>query len=106
MNHMKKIKSDKIDISRYLWDYRMTAEDFYKILSGHKHIGKLDRDWAMTRLLNYATYEEIIRLIGYKDIITEWPRLKEKVRSEQRKRGFDYLSKWLPEHHPELLSDS
>ena len=96
----------KINISRYLWDYNITSEEFLGILAGQYETGGLDRDWAAVRLLNYATYEEIVRLIGYKDLVTHWPRWKSRVRSEQRTRGFDHLAKWLPAHHPELLTDA
>ena len=99
------MKTDQINISRYLWDYRITPEDFSEILSGNKVMGRLDRDWAVIRLLNYATWEEIVHLVGYKDLVNEWSRWKPRVRSTQCVRGFDYLAKWLPEHHPELLAD-
>jgi hypothetical protein len=90
--------------SPYIWDYDISESDFRAILAGEMTIGRLGRDWAAIRLLEYATYPEIIRLLGYRRLIEGWPRWRKYIRSESRKRGFDFLADWLPEHHPELLS--
>jgi len=63
----------------------------------------LNQDWAARRLLEYASYDEIIRMIGYKKLVENWPRWRERVRSKSRVRGLDFLVQWLPEKHPELL---
>jgi hypothetical protein len=55
------------------------------------------------RLLEYAPYPEIVRLLGYRALIAGWPRWRAKIRSQSRKRGFDFLVSWLPQHHPELV---
>ena len=89
----------------YLWDYDLSQNDFQAILSGERTIGRLGQDWAALRLLEYAPYPEIIRLLGYRRLIEGWPRWRERVRSESRKRGFDFLVAWLPEHHPERLAE-
>jgi hypothetical protein len=34
-----------------------------------------------------------------------WPRWRSRVRSQRRRRGFDFLVEWLPRHHPELLQE-
>ena len=88
----------------YLWDYDMDSNSFLDILSGRRVIGRLDRDWAAQRLIEYAPYEEIIRLIGYKALVENWSRWRRKIRSQSRVRGLDFLVKWLPEKHPELLN--
>ncbi|MEA3349404.1 MAG: hypothetical protein U9Q82_02145 [Chloroflexota bacterium] len=90
--------------SAYIWDYDISESDFRAMLAGELTLGRLGQDWAAIRLLEYATYAEIIRLLGYRRLIDDWPRWRERVRSESRKRGFDFLASWLPEHHPELLS--
>jgi hypothetical protein len=89
----------------YVWDYDLDDTQFREILAGCKAIGRLDRDWAARRLLEYASYDEIVRLIGYPDLIANWPRWRERIRSESRKRGFDFLVKWLPEKHPEVCRE-
>ncbi len=89
----------------YVWDYDMSAEQFREILAGKRAIGRLDQDWAARRLLEYASYEDIIKLIGYCRLIENWPRWRPYIRSESRKRGFDFLVAWLPQAHPELCHD-
>ncbi len=87
----------------YVWDYNITPEQFTTLLEGKLTIGRLDRDWAMLRLIEYASYEDIIRTIGMKNLLNEYPRLRSRIRSVSRKRGFDFLVDWVPTHHPEWL---
>ena len=87
----------------YLWDYNITSEQFTDILAGKLTLGRLDRHWAMLRLIEYASYDEIIRGIGLKNLLREYPRLRSRIRSVSRKRGFDFLVEWVPRHHPEWL---
>ena len=89
--------------SPYVWDYDIDHAQFQEILDGHRTLGRLNQDWAARRLLEYAPYEEIIRLIGFKRLVENWPRWRGHIRSKSRVRGFDFLVKWLPEKHPELL---
>lgn len=89
----------------YVWDYDLDLSEFCEILAGRRTRGRLNQDWAARRLLEYASYDEIIRMIGYKKLVENWPRWRERVRSKSRVRGFDFLVKWLPEKHPELLRD-
>lgn len=89
----------------YLWDYDITEQDFLQILSGQRSIGRLDQDWAALRLLEYAPYEEIVRLLGFSAIVKNWPRWRSNIRSKSRKRGFDFLVDWLPKKHPELIHE-
>jgi hypothetical protein len=88
----------------FLWDYNLSNKEFLEILDGQLEKGRLNQDWAITRLLEYGKYEDIIRLLGYKKIVVYWPRLRERVRSHERKRGIDFLVEWLPENRPELLA--
>lgn len=92
-----------VDRLPYVWDYDMDAGTFLEILDGRRAMGRLDRDWAARRLIEYGTYEEIIRLIGYRRLVQDWPRWRTKIRSTSRRRGLDFLVSWLPEHHPELI---
>ena len=87
----------------YVWDYDIDQAQFHEILEGRRVLGRLDHNWAARRLLEYAPYEEIIRLIGFRTLVENWPRWRGKIRSKSRVRGFDFLVKWLPEKHPELL---
>ncbi|HEY0783912.1 MAG TPA: hypothetical protein VGE98_15755 [Thermoanaerobaculia bacterium] len=88
----------------YLWDYDLDEAAFGDLLAGRRTIGRLDRDWAAVRLLEFAPYEEIVRRLGFPTLLAGWPHWRSRLRSQSRKRGFDFLATWLPEHHPELLA--
>ncbi len=87
----------------WVWDYDMDEAQFRALLDGELTIGRLDSDWAAVRLLEYAPYADIIRLLGFKRAVEGWPRWREHIRSVSRQRGFDFLAEWLPVHHPELM---
>lgn len=87
----------------FVWDYDMTEAQFSALLRGEIRLGRLNQDWAALRLLEYAPYRDIIRLLGYRALLEGWPRWRARVRSVSRKRGLDFLAAWLPENHPELL---
>ena len=87
----------------YVWDYDIDEAQFRDVLAGRMALGRLDRDWAAVRLLEYASYPDIVRLLGYRALVDGWPKWQRRIRSSSRKRGFDFLVSWLPRHHPELL---
>jgi hypothetical protein len=90
--------------ARYVWDYDITEEQFDAILAGQAAIGKLDRGWAAARLIDSAPYDEVVRRIGFRDLVRYWPDWRRRVRSLSARRGLDFLVEWLPRHHPELLA--
>lgn len=90
----------------WVWDYDLDAGTFSDLLAGRKTIGRLDRDWAAVRLLEYAPYAEIVRLLGFPALVRDWPRWRGRIRAESRRRGFDFLVEWLPQQHPELFDGS
>ena len=53
----------------YVWDYDIDERQFRALLSGELHLGRLDRNWAAVRLLEHAPYKEIIRLIGFRELL-------------------------------------
>jgi hypothetical protein len=85
----------------FIWDYDLDEDQFYALLDGKYTIGRLDSDWAAIRLLEYASYSEIVRLLGFKRLIDGWPKWRGRVRSTSRRRSFDFLSVWLPAHSTE-----
>lgn len=86
-----------------MWDYDLDEAAFRRLLSGEITLGRLDRAWAAVRLLEYAPYREIVRLLGFRELVKGWPEWRARVRSEGRRRGLDFLVAWLPEHHPHLV---
>ena len=87
----------------FVWDYDIDEEQFRRLLSGEITLGRLDRTWAAVRLLEYAQYRDIVRLLGFRDLVNGWPEWRSRIHSESRRRGLDFLVTWLPEHHPELV---
>ena len=83
-----------MSILTYVWDYDIDEQTFLDMVQGKK---------AIVRLLEYAPYDDIIRLVGFPALIEGWPMWREKIRAKNRQRGFDFLVEWLPQHHPELL---
>lgn len=73
------------------------------MLDGELTLGRLNQAWAIVRLLEYATYAEIVRRLGFGRLVRGWSEWREHVRSQSRKRGLDFLAEWLPREHPELL---
>ena len=87
----------------YVWDYDIDEETFQAMLDGKVTRGRLGRDWAAVRLLNYAPYPEIVRRLGLPVLVRDWPRWKDKLRMKERRRGIDFVVEWLPQHHPEVF---
>lgn len=92
---------DKYD---WVWDYSLTRAEFDEILAGQLVAwGKLDRDWAAVRLIEYTGYREMISRIGYGDFAHNWPRWRSRVRSERFRETLDFLAEWIQRRHPELI---
>lgn len=89
--------------ARYAWDYDISEEQFQELLSGGPALGRLDRTWAAARLIDSAPYAEVVRRIGFPDLVRHWPEWRPRVRSPSARRGLDFLAEWLPRNHPELL---
>lgn len=87
----------------FVWDYDLTETQFRALLDGKETIGRLNSDWPTTRLLEYASYPDIVRLLGFKRLIEGWPLWREHIRSASRQRSFDFLSTWLPTHSPDSI---
>jgi len=90
--------------ARYVWDYDVSEEEFDALLAGQAVVGRLDRAWAAARLIDSAPYDEIVRRIGFGELVRHWPEWRPRVRSSSARRGLDFLVEWLPRHHPELLA--
>ena len=86
----------------WLWDCDLDEKEFEAILSGRVQKGRFNQDWAAARLLDYAPYPDILRLLGAKAIKEKWPIWRGRVRSASRRRGLDFLAGYLAKH-PEKL---
>ena len=78
----------------WLWDVDMDNATFEAILNEKTVVGALDSDWAMLRLLEYAPFRDIKRLLPFDSFLRKWPSLKPKVRSVSRREGMEYCVAW------------
>ena len=81
----------------------ISEQQFSAIRAGDLVIGRLNQDWAAYRVIEYAPYRDIMQMIGLKRLLSNWPRWRTRIRSLSRRRGLDFLVKWLPEKHPEYF---
>ncbi|MEZ4870205.1 MAG: hypothetical protein R3C14_53240 [Caldilineaceae bacterium] len=89
--------------AQYVWDYNITQEQFDEMLAGRFEDGHLNRDWAAIRVIEWAKYEDMVRILGFPTLVKNWSRWRMRIRSEEQRRSLDFLVDWLPKHHPELL---
>jgi hypothetical protein len=76
----------------------MDDATFESILRGRESHWPHDKQWALLRLIEYAPYREIRRLLPQEQFLEEWPALAARVRSRTRRLGMDFLYRWLREH--------
>jgi len=87
----------------FVWDYDIDEATFRAILAGGAPLGRLDRDWAAIRLLDYASYEQIREFLSLRALVRDWPLWRAGVRSVTRRRGLDFLVEWVTRHRPDLV---
>ena len=90
----------------YVWDYNISTAQFRQLLDGTLTLGRLNRDWAAVRLIEYAFYEDMIRSIGYRTLVENWHRWRPRVRVKEIRQGLDFVVSWVIKYHPELLEDN
>ena len=78
----------------WLWDVDMDAATFEGLLSGQSKELLRDRHWALLRLIEYAPYREIRRLLPQNFFFEEWPGLASRVRSRTRREGMQFYYDW------------
>jgi hypothetical protein len=88
---------------QFVWDYDLDEGAFRDLLAGRRTLGRLDRDWAAVRLLEYAPYADIRRLLSLGDLVAGWPSWRAHIRSATRRRGLDFLVEWLTHERTDLL---
>lgn len=53
----------------FVWDYDIDEAEFRALLAGEMTYGRLNRDWAAVRLLDYGAYSDIVRLLGFAALV-------------------------------------
>jgi hypothetical protein len=75
----------------WLWDVDLDDAGFEAILQGRHVDPPHDSRWAMARLIEYAPYADIRRLLPKDLFLKEWPAVASRVRSRTRREGMEFL---------------
>jgi hypothetical protein len=78
----------------WLWDVEMDNAEFEAILNGAAGRPDHDSRWALLRLIEYAPYAELRRLLPRERFLKEWPELAPRVRSRAQREGMNFLYQW------------
>jgi hypothetical protein len=78
----------------WLWDSDLDNAGFEAALQGR---GERDERWAMARLIEYAPFTEIKRLLPRDLFLQDWPEIALRVRSKIRRAGMEFYYLWLQE---------
>lgn len=73
----------------------MDNATFESILRNQGAPSGRDRGWAIVRLIEYAPYTEIQRLLPREVFLREWPALARRIRSRTRREGMEFFYQWL-----------
>jgi hypothetical protein len=76
----------------WLWDSDLDNAGFEAALQGR---GERDERWAMARLIEYAPFTEIKRLLPRDRFLQDWPEIAPRVRSQTRRAGMEFFHRWL-----------
>ncbi len=79
----------------WLWDTEMDNATFESILRGERAHPYHDSLWAMARLIEYAPYREIRRLLPRDRFLREWSTVAPRIRSHTRRDGMEFVYHWL-----------
>jgi len=82
----------------WLWDVDLDAVAFEAMISGSAGASLKDRQWAMVRLIEYAPWNDIRRLLPRGFFLEQWPSIAPRVRSRLRRAGMNFLHTWYQEH--------
>jgi hypothetical protein len=79
----------------WLWDTVLENDEFDAVLNDQRRDGSHDVRWAMVRLVDYAPWAEIKRLLPREIFLKLWPEVAPRVRSETRRKGMTFYHEWL-----------
>lgn len=81
----------------WLWDSEMDNRTFEAVLRGGTAVPPHDVRWAIVRLVEYAPFSEIKRLLPVQTFLDLWPEIAVRVRSRTRREGMEFYYHWLLE---------
>ena len=79
------------DPTRYtwLWDTDMTNDRFDECLT-QSDISSYEAQWSMLRLIEYAPYRELKRLLPKKRFVEMWPQIARRIRPVSIREGMEF----------------
>jgi hypothetical protein len=85
----------------FIWDYDLTEEDLHRILQGDNEVEKA---WLITRILEYAKWEDIWRYLTVDDVRENFEQLR--FRWPQDRELWAYaLERWSRDAQATRLAD-
>ncbi len=79
-----------LDRYPWLWGVDLDSASFEALLAWTSGSLPHDRRWALLRLIEYAPYSEIRRLLPLGYFLEAWPALAPRMRSRTRHQGMDF----------------
>jgi len=95
---MKKPENKKIELilaKRAIWDMALQPEDFLKILNGELVVDWPSRPFCVARLLECASWYDVVKVLPPREICSLWPEAQRFVRSKSIKLGMEYACRVL-----------
>jgi len=73
----------------------MDAACFQRMLAGQEQGPFFDQQWALIRLIDYAPYADILRLLPRQAFLKLWPQIEGRIRSAMRREGMAFVRERL-----------
>ncbi len=74
-----------------IWEYKMTAEEFFAILEGRKTKGWFTQDWAIARVLENVNYYDAKSLVPLDVLQRRWDTVRSKLFHPSLQKGYDLV---------------
>jgi hypothetical protein len=80
---------------RSLWDTNISPEQFLAIIRGEENHEWPSRAFCVARLLECASWYDVVKIISPREICSLWPEAERYVRATGIKRGMEYACRVL-----------
>jgi len=76
---------------KLVWDYKISSDEFEKILDGRTKIGNFDQNWAVGRVLENLNYYDAMDLVSFKTLKNNWDNVKKRIFADSVKKGYEFV---------------
>lgn len=80
---------------RAVWDTDLSPVEFLSILRGEMSVEWPTRAFCVARLLECASWYDVVQVMSPEEICSLWPGAERHVRSKAIKKGMDYACRVL-----------